>query len=143
MINNILKIFTPLEKLKLRFIANCLGVMSATFFLTGRADSALAQIPSDVIKKYDPLAQSYGTQEDSVWNLINHFLNLIPYFLGGFALVAILYSAWIYVTSIGDEAKMESAKKNITWVVIGVVAVALFYIIVQVVVNVAQPSAIG
>jgi hypothetical protein len=68
--------------------------------------------------------------------LANSVLNRIPYFLGGLALLAILYSGFMYMTAYGDAAKMEQAKKNITWTVVGIIVVAALTIIINLILRI-------
>jgi hypothetical protein len=73
---------------------------------------------SDELKLLDPTAKAFpGTSGSSVvFAMMSYILNLIPVLLGGLAFFAILYSAVLYLTAMGDPSKMEAAKKNITWV---------------------------
>jgi hypothetical protein len=73
-------------------------------------------------------------------NLLNSLLNRIPYFLGGLGLLALLYSGFIYITAFGNAAKMEAAKKNMTWIAIGIVAVSAIYIIIDIAVKITSPQ---
>lgn len=47
--------------------------------------------------------------------------------------IMILYSAFLYVSSFGEEAKAETAKKTLLWSVIGTIAVFLARVIVDIV----------
>lgn len=71
-----------------------------------------------------------GEPAAAVGNVLSYLLNLAPYFLGGLAFLAILYSGAMYVLAFGDPTKMETAKKNLTWTIIGIVAVAGVYIMI-------------
>lgn len=51
-------------------------------------------------------------------------------FAGSLAVIAIIYSGVMYITSGGDAAKAEQAKKNLIWAIIGVVAIGLSYLII-------------
>lgn len=64
---------------------------------------------------------------DSVESAASSLLSRIPYFLGGLALLAILYSGAMYVFAMGDPSKFETAKKNLMWTIIGILAVAAIY----------------
>lgn len=68
-------------------------------------------------------------------------MNRIPYFLGGFAFIAILYSGAIYVLALGDTNKMEMAKKNITWVIIGILAAASVFAVIEIIIKITNPIA--
>jgi hypothetical protein len=75
-----------------------------------------------------------------IYSLSDEILNKIPYFLGGLAFLAILYSGAIYITSFGDPARMESAKKNLTWTVTGILAVMSVYGIMSVIMWIANTA---
>lgn len=53
--------------------------------------------------------------------------------VGGLAVIAIIYSGFMYLTSAGDTNQAETAKKNLTWAIIGLALVAVSGIIVRVV----------
>ena len=72
------------------------------------------------------------------YSLADEVLKKIPYFLGGLAFLAILYSGAIYVTAFGDPGRMESAKKNLTWTVTGIVAIMAIYAIMSLIMWVAS-----
>jgi uncharacterized membrane protein YhaH (DUF805 family) len=103
---------------------------------------ALAQSELDAaqsaISQIDPTKGS-GAATGDLTGLLNSILNRIPYFLGGLALLALLYSGFIYVTAFGDAAKMEAAKKNMTWTMIGIIAVAAIYAIIEIAVQITAP----
>ncbi len=73
----------------------------------------------------------------------NSVLNRIPYFLGGFALLALLYSGFMYLTAFGDATKMEQAKKNISWTIIGIIAVATISIVMNLILKVLSVTGIN
>lgn len=52
-------------------------------------------------------------------------------FMGIFAVAAIIYSGIMYITSGGDSAQAENAKKNLTWAIIGTVIISLSLAIVN------------
>jgi len=85
----------------------------------------------------DPLAKTTPTLDA----LMTSLMNRIPYFLGGFAFIAILYSGAIYVLALGDTNKMEMAKKNITWVVIGILAAASVFAVIEIIIKITNPIA--
>lgn len=75
--------------------------------------------------------------------LMASLMNRIPYFLGGFAFIALLYSGAIYVLALGDTNKMEMAKKNITWVIIGVLAAASVFAVIEIVIKLTAKGITG
>lgn len=68
--------------------------------------------------------------------IASQILNRIPFFLGGLALLALLYSGFLYLTAFGDAAKMEQAKKNISWTIIGIIVIASTSIIITIILRV-------
>jgi len=52
-------------------------------------------------------------------------------FAGAFATIAVVYSGIMYITAAGDEAKAETAKKNLTWAILGVVVAILAILIIN------------
>lgn len=104
---------------------------------TGKALAAAG----DGLKNIDPTYGAFGTSSGSsrsvVFEMMSYFIDLLPVLLGALAFFAILYSAVLYLTAMGDPSRMESAKKNITWVAMGVVAIAVTLIVINIVVNIA------
>jgi len=47
----------------------------------------------------------------------------------------VIYSAIIYLTSYGEESKIELAKKTLTWSVIGVIVIILARSVIQIIGN--------
>ncbi len=96
---------------------------------------------SDGLKKMDPtygaFETSTGSSRSVVFEMMSYFIDLLPVLLGALAFFAILYSAVLYLTAMGDPSRMEAAKKNITWVAMGVIAIAVTLIIINIVVNIA------
>lgn len=88
----------------------------------------------------DPIAGSFpsssGSTRSVLFSMMSYVLNLIPVLLGALAFFAIVYSAVLYLMAMGDPGKMEVAKKNITWIVMGVVIVAVTLIVIKVIVNI-------
>lgn len=56
-------------------------------------------------------------------------------FAGILAVIMLLYGAFLYTTSYGEDAKIETAKKTVLWSIIGLVVLALAYTIVNVFLN--------
>ena len=92
------------------------------------------------LSQLDPTAwSSQATSGNGFWMLLSNMLDRAPYYLGGLALLALLYSGAMYVMAMGDASKMETAKKNITWVVIGIIAVASVAAVLAVIGWLANP----
>lgn len=91
---------------------------------------------------WDAIDPTKGSAGGDLVLLLNQLLNRIPYFLGGLALLALLYSGFLYITAFGDSTKMEMAKKNITWTVIGILAIAFIYIVIDLILSIFKPMPI-
>ncbi len=76
----------------------------------------------------------YPTPFSGVTDLANSLINRLPYFLGGLAFVAILYSGALYILALGDPAKTETAKKNFTWTIIGIITISSIYMVISLIV---------
>ncbi len=65
-------------------------------------------------------------------------MNLTNWVLGFISMIAVLFIIWggvQYLTSIGDESRMESGKKTVTYALMGLVIAALAYAIVNIIVS--------
>ena len=68
-----------------------------------------------------------GSLRALVLTIVNFFL----LFLGLIAVVIIIYAGFLYVTTAGNQEKVESAKKIIMYVIIGIVIILLSFAIVN------------
>jgi len=64
-------------------------------------------------------------------NAIDDLIGRLPIYLSAIGFLAFLYSGAMYVFAFGDASKQESAKKNITWAVTGMIVLALTGVIVK------------
>ena len=101
--------------------------------LPGRVIAA----PSDIerLQKLDPTIAgkvAAGSGSFDIFTVINSLIERLPFFLTAFAFAAFLFSGGMYVLAMGDATKMESAKKNMGWAAIGMVAMASVYIIIKI-----------
>lgn len=69
--------------------------------------------------------------QDDLYNTLNNVQDIMLGVAGGLAVLAIIYAAFQYATSGGDETKIATAKKTITFTIIGVVMIAVFYLILS------------
>jgi hypothetical protein len=72
----------------------------------------------------------------SILTLAHSLIDRIPYILGALAVFGMMYSGFLYVMALGDATKMEMAKKNITWILTGILAVAAVIIIMNIAIKV-------
>lgn len=78
-----------------------------------------------------------GGIENFIAAIITWMLNII----GVFAVFALIYSGILYVTSAGDPTKTETAKKNLTWAIIGIAVVLLCRVILYSIVKILEGNA--
>ena len=92
------------------------------------------------LESYDPTKRSGFS--DGISTLANSVLNRAPYILGGLALLALIYSGFMYMTAYGDATKMEQAKKNISWTIIGIIAIAATSAIITIILQIISATPI-
>lgn len=63
--------------------------------------------------------------------VINNVINAALVFSGVIALILIIYSGIKYITSRGDQTAIESAKKTLTYAIIGLIVIFLSFFIVN------------
>jgi len=98
----------------------------------------IADAVTDIVGKIDWPKSSLPTTIPEIATTVLHWL---LGFAGGFAVLALIYSGILYIISTGDSSKAETAKKNFTWAIIGVVLITLAYFIVSVVQDVLSNAA--
>lgn len=69
----------------------------------------------------------------SVENFITRVTNLALDFAFILSVIMILYSAFLYVSSNGEESKAEAAKKTLTWSIVGFVVIFIAQLILSVI----------
>jgi len=74
-----------------------------------------------------------GTPFEGNWvvGLLIALINWLLEIAGALAVIAIVYSGLMYITSAGVPEKAEKAKKNLIWAIIGLVIIALAILIVS------------
>lgn len=80
-------------------------------------------------------SRKVNSAEDLIVVIINWLLGL----MGALAVIAIIYSGLMYITAGADQTKAENAKKNLVWAIIGVVIVALSFVIVSWIGQIIEP----
>jgi hypothetical protein len=63
--------------------------------------------------------------------VISNIVNAALVFAGVVALVLIIYSGIRYITSRGDQTALDSAKKTLTWAIVGLIIIFLSFFIVN------------
>lgn len=72
---------------------------------------------------------------ETVMNLIVKVIDIALNVAVVVGVIMILYSAFLYVSSFGEESKAETAKKTLLWSIIGTLVVALARFLVNAVNN--------
>jgi len=63
--------------------------------------------------------------------LIVRLINWALYLAGGLAVIYIVYAGIMYITAGEDQAKADAAKSTITYAIIGIVVIALSFVIIN------------
>lgn len=116
-----------------RFVSGIVVVISLFFVLnagaanigivvgnTVRADSGTTTVTIE-----NPL------ETDDFTTLITNFLQWLLGIAGGVALLMLIYGGIIYITSTGDQQKMESGKRIVTWTIFGLIIILVSFSILQ------------
>ncbi|MFA6295842.1 MAG: pilin [Patescibacteria group bacterium] len=92
-----------------------------------------------------PQNNQQATSETSIKNpltgietpadLIKKIINYVLGFVGAIAVLIIIYSGFVYMTSRGNEKQIESAKNSLTYAIIGLVVIFASVIIVNAVIS--------
>jgi len=67
----------------------------------------------------------------SVFNIIKNVMNWLLGILGFVAVIGFVISGIMFLISAGDEDRMQSAKRNMLYAIIGVVVVLSSFVIIQ------------
>lgn len=103
------------------------------FIFATPAYAATVDTVDGLLKQHD---RTVAVESGDILTLADSVMQRIPYILGGLAMAALLYSGFLYISAFGDATKMESAKKNITWIIMGILAVAVIFIIMNIAVKI-------
>lgn len=68
-----------------------------------------------------------------VWIAIQNVINALTALAGVVALFLIVYSGIKFITSGGDKEKLESAKKTLTFAIIGLVFIMFSFVILKII----------
>jgi hypothetical protein len=70
---------------------------------------------------------------EQVFNIINRVTTYAIDLAGLLVFIMIIYSTIMYATAFGEESKAETAKKALTWSIVGLVVIILFRVIINIV----------
>jgi len=76
-------------------------------------------------------AEGAGLSEDTVGNILAVVLNWFLMLIGIIAVLAFVIAGIMYITAAGDEDRIASAKKTMTYAMIGVVVALIGLLIVR------------
>ncbi len=80
-----------------------------------------------------PTEQALGIQDDPVQNILLSITMFVTGLIGVVAVLMIVISGVMYMLSAGDSARVETAKKILTYSIIGLIIALLAWVIVSVV----------
>lgn len=102
------------------------------------AEKVYADATEDALKNLDPTQGAFTSDSGrtGIFAIMSYILNLLPYILGALAFFGIVYSAILYLAAMGDPGRTEAAKKNIGWIAMGIVVIAVTLIIIKVIFNI-------
>lgn len=63
-------------------------------------------------------------------NLASNVIDVISFVIGIIAVIEIIVSGFKFITSSGESGKLESAKKNLVYAIIGLIIASLAYFII-------------
>jgi hypothetical protein len=133
-------LFWPMRRL----IAPVLGLVASSLmvfqFAVLPAQPLAAQtVGQDISEQLQPVADIYGdpqADEGTLARTVAQIIRIILGFLGIIFIVLIIYAGLLWMTSAGNEDKIEKAKKIISAAIIGVVIIFLAYAITAFVFNI-------
>lgn len=82
-----------------------------------------------------PLLSSYTNNANGLESIFNDVISTILGILGFLALLGVVYSGYIMITSGGDTSKFAQGRKNLIWSVTGVVIITTVWFLMQFAIN--------
>lgn len=80
----------------------------------------------------DVIAPPVGVpKEGTLIDILQASIYLLFTFAIVFALLVLIYSGWLWMTSVGDKQKIASAKQRMTYALVGLIVVFLSFFIVN------------
>ena len=97
-----------------------------------KISSALAE--TQAVNPNQTLPTISGTEAsiESIMNFLTKMIDIALNLAVVVGVIMIIYSAFLYVSSLGEESKAETAKKTLLWSIIGTVVVFLARILVNI-----------
>ncbi len=69
--------------------------------------------------------------EAKLIDILKASINYLFIFAIIFALLVLIYSGWLWMTSVGDKQKIASAKQRMTYALVGLIVVFLSFFIIN------------
>ncbi len=88
------------------------------------------QLPGEIIPAPEALGNVKGG-EGKLIDILQAFINLFFIFAIILALLVIIYSGWLWLTSVGDKQKIAALKQRIVYALVGLIIVLLSFFIVN------------
>ena len=82
-----------------------------------------------------PEGEKYANNLESITCTVGNAIKLIFDIAGVLAFIMILYASIIYLTSYGEESRVEMAKKTLIWSVVGVIVIILAKSVLLIIAN--------
>ena len=117
-----------MNKIKQAFYGATVTALATTPLVAGAALSLPSSNGFNVNKATNA---DTGLTNTTVYNLISVFMNWLLGIIGVLAVIAFVISGIQYLTSAGDEKMAETAKRNMTYAIIGLVVALAGLIIVN------------
>ena len=98
--------------------------------------SAMLTLPAVTMAQYSKPTNSQGLASDANINdTLTTVLNYVLGFLAVLSILMIVIAGIMYITSGGDEARVDKAKSWLTYAIIGLIVALLGFVIVSTVSN--------
>ena len=99
--------------------------------------SAMLTLPAVTMAQYEGTqGETYGlAEEDNIGEVLTTVLEYVLGFLAVLSILMIVVAGIMYITSGGDESRVDKAKSWLTYAIIGLIVALLGYVIVSTVGN--------
>jgi len=119
--------------MNIKKIIHCLFSLFIVYLLLFIAAPTTSAETEVSFPKANPGATDFSTESGNIgfWvvDLLDNVINWVLEAAGALAVLAIVYSGIMYITSAGNEETAAKAKKNLTWAIIALVIISLAILI--------------
>jgi len=113
-------------------------LVEKTLAASGCTNDPSVQTIAEFFRKFDGSAPSKNL--DSLRCAIEALVQMLSFYGTIVFGIMVLYSAFLYVSSLGEEAKAETAKKTLIWSIVGFILLGLATIFETVLKNTIKNS---